>query len=376
MERRKFIGTAGLAGILAVGRAPAVHASQSIRWRLASRFPKIQDIPHAGIQTLIHMAREMSGGKFDISLQTADELTASAGVLDSVMNGNVECGHTAAAYYIGKDETFALDCAIPFGLNARQMTAWMQQGNGLTLLREFYRGHGIVNFPMGNTGAQMGGWYRKPLRSTADVKGLRMRIAGLGGQVFERIGGKPSNLLSGEIVKAFEHGSIDAAEWVGPHDDLKLGIHKICKYYGYPGWWEGGAQFSLYVNQRAYDALTAENQTILEAAAAVAHLDIQAQYDAKNPLAMKELLAGGTQMMPLPNSVLDAAYKAAQELYSELSGKNTHWKKIYASYAAFLQHQNPHWGYGELGFATYMHERQQQAVTEQNRKKLVPARWR
>jgi TRAP-type mannitol/chloroaromatic compound transport system substrate-binding protein len=377
MERRKFIGAAGLAGILATGMAPAVQAGQSIRWRLASRFPKIQDIPHSGIEALIRMVKEMSGGKFEILLQEADEQTSSAGVLDSVQNGNVECGHTTAVHYVGKDETFALDGAIPFGLNARQTTAWMQQGNGLTLLREFYMGYGIVNFPMGNTGAQMGGWYRKPVKSLADIRGLRMRITGLGSRVFERIGGKPSNLPSGEIVKAFERSNIDAAEWVGPYDDSKLGLYKVCKQYAYPGWWEGSSQFSLYVNHRAYDALTEENQAILEAATAVAHVDIQAQYDAKNPVAMKELLAGKVNLMALPATVLDAAYNAAQDLYAELSGKNPQWKKIYGSYAAFLRNQSWHWGYGELGFGNYMHERQQKAIAAQQselgRKKSAPA---
>ena len=186
MERRKFIGSAGLAGILAAGMAPAAHANQAIRWRLASRLPKIMDIPYAGVQTFIRTVKELSGGKFEIALQIAEEASAGTGVLDSVQRGSVECGHTSAAYYVAKDETFALDSAIPFGLNARQMNAWLQHGQGLELLREFYKGHGIVNFPIGNTGAQMGGWYKKPIRSLADFKALRMRFSGLGGRIFER----------------------------------------------------------------------------------------------------------------------------------------------------------------------------------------------
>jgi TRAP-type mannitol/chloroaromatic compound transport system substrate-binding protein len=353
MERRKFIGTAGLAGILAAGMAPAAHANQAIRWRLASRLPKIMDIPYAGVQTFIRTAKELSGGKFEITLQIADEATAGTGILDSVQRGSVECGHTSAAYYVGKDETFALDSAIPFGLNAHQMTAWMQHGDGLALLREFYKGHGIVNFPLGNTSAQMGGWYRKPIRSPADLKGLRMRIGGLGGRVFERLGGRASSQSSDETLKALERGNLDAAEWSSPHDDLRLGLHDLCQYYAHPGWWKGGMQYSLYVNHRAYDALTDENQAIVEAAAAVAHLDIQAQYDARNPLALAELVATGTQLMPLPKPVLDAAWKAAQELYAELAGKNPQWKKIYGSYAAFLKTQA--WNQAETGFDSFMH---------------------
>jgi TRAP-type mannitol/chloroaromatic compound transport system substrate-binding protein len=375
MERRKFISMAGLTGILAAGMAPAVQANQATRWRLASRFPKIQNIPHDGIQTLIRTVKELSDGRFEISLKEADELASSAGVLDSVQSGSVECGHTSAAYYAGKDEVFALDSAIPFGMNSRQMTAWLRHGNGLTLLREFYLGHGIVNFPMGNTGAQMGGWYRKPVKSLADIKGLRMRITGLGSRVLERLGGKPSNLSSGEIPKAFERGNIDAAEWGNPHDDFRLGLHKVCTHFAYPGWLKGSSQFSLLVNQRAYEALTEENQAILEAATAVAHLDIQAQYDARNPLAMKEMLAGKVQLMMMPRTVLDAAYKTAQDLYAELAGKNPYWKKIYGSYAAFLKEQDRNWGYSELGFASYMHEQQQKAFVEEKQKykKSAPA---
>lgn len=356
MERRKFIGTAGLAGILAAGMAPVVQANQAIRWRLASRLPKIMDIPYAGMQTFIRMVKELSGGKFEITLQIADEATASTGVLDSVQRGSVECGHTSAAYYVGKDETFALDSAIPFGLNARQMSAWMQHGDGLELLREFYKGYGIVNLPLGNTGAQMGGWYRKPIRSLADLKGLRMRIGGLGGRVFERLGGRASYLSSSETFTALQHGNLDAAEWSSPHDDLRLGLHDMCPYYAHPGWWKGGMQYSLYVNRRAYDALTDDNQAIVEAAAAVAHLDIQAQYDARNPLALAELVATGTKLMAQPKPVLEAAWKAAQDLYAELAGKNPQWKKIYGSYAAFLKTQA--WNQAETGFNGFMHEQQ------------------
>lgn len=374
MERRKFIGGAGLAGILAAGFAPAVQANQAIRWRLASSFPKSLDISFGAAQVFAREVKEMSGGKIDISVYAADELMPAFGVLDGVQRGVVECGHTAGFYYLGKDEAFTLDSTIPFGMNARQMNAWMRYGNGLNLLREFYRGYGVVNFPMGNTGAQMGGWYHKPLRTLADVKGLRMRIAQIGGLVLERLGAQPVNLPGSEIYKALERGNLAAAEWVGPYDDLKLGLHKVTKYYAYPGWWEGGTQFSLYVNQRAYDSLTAENKAIIENAAAVAHLDMQSQYDAKNPPALKELVATGTQLMPMPKAIMDAAYKAAQELYAELADRNPNWKRIYGSYAAFLKEQAWGWGHAEMGFDSYMHQRSLQA--EQKPRKPAPAHLR
>jgi len=352
MERRKFIGSAGLAGILAAGMAPAVQAAQAIRWRLATRLPKIMDIPYAGVQTFIRTVKELSGGKFEITLQAAEDSPASGGVLDSVQRGSVECGFTTAVRYVARDETFALDSAIPFGLDSRQMNAWLQHGQGLELLREFYKGHGVVNFPMGNTGAQMGGWYKKPLRGMADLKGLRMRFSGLGGRVFERLGGQPGSLSSDETLKALQRGNLDAAEWSSPHDDLRLGLHDHCKYYAHPGWWKGGMQYSLYVNRRAWDALSDENEANLEAAATAAHLDIQAQYDLRNPLALAELVATGTRLMPMPKAVMEAAWKAAQDLYAELAAKNPHWKKIHASQTAFQRAQA--WNQAEAGFAAFM----------------------
>jgi len=352
MERRKFIGSAGLAGILAAGMAPAVHANQAIRWRLASRLPKIMDIPYGGVQTFIRTVKDLSGGKFEITLQIGEEWSGGAGVLDSVQRGSVECGYTSAAHYLAKDETFALDSATPFGLDSRQMNAWLQHGQGLELLREFYKGHGVVNFPMGNTGAQMGGWYRKPVRGLSDLKGLRMRFSGLGGRIFEQLGGRPSFQSSDDTLNAFQRGNLDAAEWSAPHDDLRLGLHDHCKYYAHPGWWKGGMQYVLYINRRAYDALTSENQAVVEAAATTAHLDIQAQYDLRNPLALAELVATGSQLMPMPKSIMEAAWKAAQDLYATLAAKNPQWKKIHASQTAFQRAQA--WNQPESGFAAFM----------------------
>ncbi|MBM4190061.1 MAG: twin-arginine translocation signal domain-containing protein, partial [Betaproteobacteria bacterium] len=219
MERRSFLKKAGVgiaAGAVTVA-APAVHAQQTIRWRLASSFPKALDTIFGAADVFAKKVSELSGGKFTITVHPAGELMPAFGVVDGVQQGTVECAHTAPYYFFGKDPTFAMDCAIPFGLNSRQMTAWMYQGNGLKLFREFYKSYNIVNFPMGNTGAQMGGWYRKEIKSLADIKGLKMRIGGFGGKVLERIGGVPQNIPGGEIYQALEKGTIDATEWVGPY---------------------------------------------------------------------------------------------------------------------------------------------------------------
>ena len=298
----------------------------------------------------------MSGGKFEISTHAAGELMPAFGVVDGVQAGTVECAHTAPYYFFGKDPTFALDCAIPFGLNSRQMTAWMYDGNGMKLMREFYANYNIVNLVGGNTGAQMGGWYRKEIKSLADIKGLKMRIGGFAGKVLERMGGVPQNIPGGEIYQALEKGTIDATEWVGPYDDQKLGFNKVAQNYYYPGWWEGGPQLSIYVNSKSWAALTPEYKAMVENAAAHSHLYMQARYDARNPAALKQLVAGGTKLFRFPKDVMDAAFKESMALYGELSASNPAWKKIYEDYATFRRDQNLMFQFTEASFDNFMQQ--------------------
>jgi TRAP-type mannitol/chloroaromatic compound transport system substrate-binding protein len=275
-------------------------------------------------------------------------------VVDGVQNGTVEVAHTAPYYFFGKDETFALGCAIPFGLNSRQMTSWMFQGNGLKLMRDFYKQYNIVNFPGGNTGVQMGGWYRKEVKSVADIKGLKFRVGGFAGRVIERMGGVPQNIPGGEIYQALEKGTIDAAEWIGPYDDQKLGFNKVAPFYYYPGWWEGGPQLDIFINDKAYNSLSAENKAIVECAAAYAHVECQAKYDARNPVALKQLVASKTKVLPFPKDVMDVAFKESMALYDELSTKNPNWKKVYEDYSSFRREQNLWFRFAEASFDRYM----------------------
>ncbi|MBI5268768.1 MAG: TRAP transporter substrate-binding protein [Burkholderiales bacterium] len=357
MERRSFVRGAGLAGVLAAGAAPAiVHAQANIRWRLASSFPKSLDTIFGAADVFAAKIKEMTGGKFVVSVHAGGELMPPFGVVDGVQNGTVEMAHTAPYYFFGKDDTFALGCAIPFGLNSRQMSAWMFQGNGLKLMREFYRNYNIVNFPGGNTGAQMGGWFRKEIKSLADMKGLKFRTGGFGGKVMERIGVVPQNIPGGEIYSALEKGTIDAAEWIGPYDDQKLGFNKVAPFYNYPGFWEGGPQLDFYINSKAYDALTPEYKSIVQCAAAAAHVDLQADYDVKNPTALKALVGSGTKLVRFPKDVMEAAFKESMALYSELSGKNPNWKKVYEDYANFRRDQNLWFRFAEAGFDDFMQQ--------------------
>ena len=354
MDRRSLIKNAGIAGVLAAGVAPAVHAQAAIRWRLTSAFPKALDTIYGAAETFSRKVKDLSGGKFEISVHAAGELVPTPGLVDAVQNGTVEMGHTAPYYYFGKDETFALGCAIPFGLNSRQMTAWQYDGNGLKLMREFYSNYNMISFPMGNTGAQMGGWFRKEIKTVADYKGLKFRVGGFAGKVIARLGGVPQNIPGGEIYQALEKGTIDAAEWVGPYDDQKLGFFKVAPFYHYPGWWEGGPQLDLYVNNKAYDTLNAEQKAMIENAAAYAHTEMQAKYDARNPAALKQLVANKTKLVSFNKAVLDAAFKESMALYRELSDKNPNWKKVYADYSNFRRDANQWFRFTEARFDSYM----------------------
>jgi TRAP-type mannitol/chloroaromatic compound transport system substrate-binding protein len=357
MERRSFVRGTGLAGVLAAGTAPAVvHAQTNLRWRLTSGFPKTLDTIFGAADSFARKVAELSGGRFRISTHAAGELVPMPGLVDAVQAGTVEMGHTAPYYYFGKNDAFALGCAVPFGLNSRQMTAWQYDGNGLKLMRAFYAAYNIISFPMGNTGAQMGGWYRKEIKGVDDMKGLKFRVGGFAGKVTSRLGAVSQNIPGGEVYQALEKGAIDAAEWVGPYDDQKLGLNKVAPIYHFPGWWEGGPQLDLYVNTRAYDGLSTEYKAIIECAAAYAHTEMQAKYDVRNPVALKQLVAGGARLVAFPNPVLAAAFKASMDLYSEISASNPAFRKIYDDYAAFRRESNLWFRFTEARFDSFMQQ--------------------
>ncbi len=355
MERRKFLKGAGLAGVLASGTAPAiVMAQENVRWRLASSFPKVLDTIYGTGEGFARNVAEATDGKFQISVHAPGELVPAFGVADAVEQGTIECAHTAPYYFFGKDETFAIDCAIPFGMNSRMQTAWMYDGNGMTLMREFYAQYNIVNFTMGNTGAQMGGWYRREINTVADLNGLKFRVGGFGGRVLAKLGVVPQNIPGGETYQALERGTIDAVEWVGPYDDLKFGFHKVAPNYYYPAPWEGGAQLSLYINDKAWNALSPQYQSIVRQAASDAHVRMQATYDSRNPNALRQLIAEGAKLHRFSREIMDAVFKARNEVYAELNEKNPAWKKIYADYERFLRDQYQWFSLSENSYNQYM----------------------
>jgi TRAP-type mannitol/chloroaromatic compound transport system substrate-binding protein len=340
MKRRAFVTGAGL-GLAASGvAAPAIaqsaaSAQPEVKWRLTSSFPKSLDTIYGAAEHFSKRVAEMTDNKFQIRVFAAGEVVPGLQALDAVQNGTVDCGHTASYYYVGKDPTFAFDTAVPFGLNTRQQLAWMSHGGGLELMREFYKDYGLHSFPMGHTGAQMGGWFRKEIKGVEDLKGLKMRIGGFAGQVLTKLGLVPQQIAGGEIYPALEKGTIDAAEWVGPYDDEKLGFNKVAPFFYYPGWWEGAAQLTLMIGQKAWEPLPAAYKAIVESAAAESSLWMLGKYDAQNPAALRRLVAGGTQLRAFPRPVMEACLKAAFELYDETAAKNAKFKKLYEAWKTF-----------------------------------------
>jgi TRAP-type mannitol/chloroaromatic compound transport system substrate-binding protein len=359
MKRRDFLKNAGVgaaagATLLAAQARAQSGALPTVNWRLAASWPKSLDTLYGGAELIGKRVAAATGGKFNIKVFAAGEIVGGLQVLDAVQNGTVECGHTATYYYFGKDPTFAFSCAIPFGLNARQQNAWMYHGGGLELMREFFKEYNIIQFPAGNTGCQMGGWFRKPINKVSDLKGLKMRIGGTGGLPLTKLGVVPQQIAGGDIYPALEKGTVDAAEWVGPYDDEKLGFSKVAKYYYYPGWWEGGPELDLLVNIKAWEALPPEYKAILESACAEANVWMVAKYDAVNPDALKRLLGGGVKLQPFSNEIMAACYKAATEVYDEFATKNAKFKKVYDSWKKFRNDQNQWFAVAESRFDNFM----------------------
>jgi len=355
MKRREFLKAAGLsAAATAVAMPAAAQSLPEIKWRLTSSFPKSLDTLWGASEDVAKIVSEATDNKFQIQTFAAGEIVPGLQAMDAVSNGTVEACHTAAYYFVGKDPTFALFCAAPFGLNARQQNAWFMDGDGQKLFVEFGQKYNIYPLVSGNTGTQMGGWFRKEIKTVADLSGLKFRIGGIAGQVLQKVGVVPQQLAGGDIYPALEKGTIDAAEWVGPYDDEKLGFQKVAKYYYYPGFWEGGPTVHAYCNLEKWNSLPKNYQAIITNAAANANTWMAARYDMQNPSALKRLVAGGTQLRPFTNEVLEACLKATNELWAEISAKNPDFKKSIDAMQAYRSDQYLWWQVTEYTFDSFM----------------------
>jgi TRAP-type mannitol/chloroaromatic compound transport system substrate-binding protein len=356
MTRRSFLKHTGAAGAGAAAlAAPAiVRAQPQVRWRMASSFPKSLDTLYGSADIMVRRVAALTGGRFQITLHAAGEIVPPLQVLDAVQNGTVECGHTAMYYYFGKDPAWAFGTCVPFGLNQRQYNAWWYEAGGAKVFDEFAAKAGVVTFLAGNTGTQMGGFFRKEIKTVEDLKGLKFRIAGLAGLMLAKLGVVPQQLPAGEIYAALEKGTIDAAEWVAPYDDEKLGLGKVAKFYYTPGFWEGGPALHAIANPKALEALPPEFRAAFESASYEANAHMTARYDNQNPSAMRRLLASGVQLRAFPKPVMDASYKAVRQVYADLNGKNAEFRKLHDSYFGFQREQLAWYGVAESRLDQYM----------------------
>ncbi|NYT70417.1 TRAP transporter substrate-binding protein [Pusillimonas noertemannii] len=342
MQRRRFLTQAAAAagaGLAAAGLPAVAQGTPSVRWRMSTGWPKSLDEMYGSADALCKRVSELTEGKFEIRAFPGGELVPYAQNMEAVSNGTIECNHVLATAHIGTNTAVAFDTGLSFGMNARQHNAWVQRGGGLELLREMYKKHGIVNFVCGNVGVQMGGWFRKEIKSLADLQGLKMRVGGIGGMVLTKLGAIPQQIPPGDIYPSLEKGTIDAAEWIGPYDDEKLGLNKVAPFYYSPGWWEGSASITTMVNEKAWNDLPAPFKAAFETACNEQTLRMNAAYDALNPPALRRLVAAGAKLNFFPKDVMDAAYKTSQELWVELADKNPDFAKIYPEWRKFQEGQ-------------------------------------
>lgn len=371
VERRRFIKTAALgatgAGLIGAcgtdqttdGADQAVAASgPSVRWRLATSFPPSLDILHGGAVLLADRIRALTGGRFDIRVFAAGEIVPPLQVMDGVQSGTLHAGYTGDYYYIGKNPALAFGSSVPFGLTARQQNAWLQYGGGLDLMREVYSDFGIISFVCGNTGAQFGGWFREPVEELADLRGLRMRIPGLAGEIMTRLGVTVQVLGAPDIYPALERGAIDATEWVGPYDDEKLGFHEIAKNYYAPGWWEPGLAAALQVSLDAWNALPPTYQEVLGSACREVNGSTMARYDVENPIALERLVTQhGVIVRTFSEEIMEAAFLESTAFLEEQATEDAGFRRVYDSWKDFRARSFPYFSKNELAYAGFAFEK-------------------
>ena len=355
MKRRQFLTAMGAGAAATAVAKPAIAQSMpELKWRLTSSFPKSLDTIFGASEAFAKQVAELTDNKFQIQVFAAGEIVPGLQAFDATANGTVEMSHTVSYYYVGKDPTFAIAASVPFGLNTRQQNAWMYQNGGIEVFNEFFKKHGIYGLPAGNTGTQMGGWFRKEIKTPADLSGLKFRIGGIAGQVLQKLGVIPQQLAGGDIYPALEKGTIDGAEWVGPYDDEKLGFNRVAPFYYYPGWWEGGPTVHNFINLAKWNELPKAYQAAIFNASTYANTWMTARYDVQNPGALRRLVAAGAQLRPYPADVMEACLKATNELWAEISAKNEDFKKLIGTMQAFRADEYLWWQVAEYTYDTFM----------------------
>jgi len=355
MKRREFLRASGIGFTASAVAAPAIAQSMpELKWRLTASWPKSLDTLYGGCEYFARRVAEMTDNRFQIQVFAAGEIVPGLQVLDAVQNGTVEMGNTALYYYWGKDPAFTFGTALPFGLNSRQMNSWLRFGGGSELLNDLLKNFNCVGVAAANTGAQMGGWFRKEIKSVDDLKGLKMRIGGFAGTILAKLGMVPQQLAAGDIYPALEKGTIDACEWIGPYDDEKLGLYKVANYYYYPGWWEGCGQGHNLINLGKWSELPKSYQSAILAASGDTWAWVLGKYDYVNPSALKRLVSQGVKLRAFPQDTMEASYHAAAEIYADLSKTNPRFKKLYDSLVTYRSDSLVWQQVAELSFDSFM----------------------
>lgn len=359
MDRRSFLGRGALGSAVAAGAAalaaPVIaQSAPRLRWRMTSSFPKSLDTLFGSGEKFGRMVSEATDGAFQIQLFAAGEIVPGLQAADAVSEGSVEACHSVGYYYFGKDPTFALAAAVPFSLSARGMNAWHYHGGGIDLYNEFLAGYNLFGVPGGNTGVQMGGWFRREINTVDDLKGLKFRVGGFAGKVLERLGVVPQQLTGSDVYPALEKGTLDAVEWVGPYDDERLGFVKVAPYYYYPGWWEGGPTVHFMFNRELWEGLSKSYQSLLRTAAQAIDADMLQGYDYRNPTAIRALVAEGAQLRPFGKDILEACFDAANATYAEIEATNEPFRKIWGSIKGFRSDYYTWMQVAEYNYDTFM----------------------
>lgn len=317
--------------------APAAPApAETIEWKMVTTWPKNFPGLGTGANQLAELIGQMSGGRINVKVYGAKELVGALEIFDAVSRGTAEMGHGAAYYWKGKTRAAQFFAAVPFGLTAQEMNSWLYHGGGMELWEEIYAEFGLIPGAAGNTGVQMGGWFNREINSVDDLKGLKMRIPGLGGEVLKRAGGTPVLLPGGEIFPSLQSGAIDATEWVGPYNDLAFGLHKAAKFYYYPGWHEPGTTLECFINKEAFEKLPADLQVIVRNAIRVANQDMLADFTAKNNRALEQLVnEQGVELRQFPDEVLTAIKELSDAVVAEEAAKDPMSKKVFDSFVQF-----------------------------------------
>lgn len=360
--RRRFMvaAAAGLAGGAAAPTGLHAETEPDVVWRLTSSFPKTLDLMYGGAETFARTVSDLTGGRFRIDVSPAGAIVSGLQALDAVQAGTVEACHTSMDYFYGKDPTFALATALPFGMNARQQAAFAAEGGGVDLFNAFLADYGAVAYPAGNTGAQMGGFFRRQIKSAADLQGLKIRVGGLSGMVLAQLGAQPQQTPRADFYAALDGGSVDAVTWVSPYDDEKLtgddrnAIQKVAPNYYYPGWWRGGSVVHVAFNRAKFEALTPTYQAVLRAAARLTDADMLARYDARNPAALKRLVVSGAELRAFPQDVLEAAYKASGDVCRDLAAGNPKFRAMLDAVLTFRSEEYLWWQVSEYTFDNFM----------------------